>query len=133
MDQQEAHTALMTHQGRAGHGGHGDHAAMFRKKFWLSLVLTIPAVAYSHLLMELTGWSPPSFPGSSWVAPVFGTAVFLYGGPVFLSGGWAEARRRRPGMMLLISMGLLVAFGASAATSLGRSASVPTARSKWCR
>ena len=42
------------------------------------------------------------------MAPVFGTAVFLYGGPVFLSGGWAEARRRRPGMMLLISMGLLV-------------------------
>jgi len=119
MDQHEAHAALMAHRGHAGHGGHGDDAAVFRKKFSLSLILTIPAVAYSHLLLELTGWSPPSFSGSNWVAPVFGTAVFLYGGPVFLSGGWAEARRRRPGMMLLISMGLLVAFGASALTSLG--------------
>ena len=45
--------------------------------------------------------------------------MFLYGGPVFLRGGWDELRSRQPGMMLLISMGLLVAFGASVATELG--------------
>ena len=115
--------------GPSGHGGHGvahsdhhghpDHAAMFSRKFWLSLALTIPVVLYSHMLMTLTGWMAPAFPGSHWIPPVFGTAVFLYGGPVFLTGGWREARTRRPGMMLLISMGLLVAFGASAATTLG--------------
>jgi Cu2+-exporting ATPase len=71
------------------------------------------------MLMSLTGWTPPAFSGSHWIPPIFGTAVFLYGGPVFLSGGWREARSRRPGMMLLISMGLFVAFGASAATTLG--------------
>ncbi len=102
-----------------GHEQHGDNAGMFRRKFWLSFVLTIPVVLYSHMLMMLTGWSPPGFPGSHWIPPVLGTAVFLYGGPVFLSAGWAEARSKKPGMMLLISMGLLVAFGASTATTLG--------------
>src|SRR5439155_18337103 len=73
----------------------------------------------SPMLLQLTGWTPPSFPGDKLVGPVFGSAVFLYGGRVFLAGGWAEARSRRPGMMLLISMGLVVAFGGSVATSLG--------------
>ncbi|HVE45484.1 MAG TPA: copper-translocating P-type ATPase [Acidimicrobiales bacterium] len=100
------------------HGGHGDHVAMFRRRFWLSLALTVPVVLYSHMLMTLTGWTPPELPGDHWIGPVLGTAVFLYGGRVFLAGGWSELRGRRPGMMLLISMGLLVAFGASAATTL---------------
>src|SRR5439155_21279668 len=52
-------------------------------------------------------------------APLFGTLVFAWGGPVFLRAGWDELRSREPGMMLLISMGLLVAFGASVATELG--------------
>src|SRR4051794_33101126 len=96
---------------------HHDHAAMFRTRFWFSLVLTIPVVAYSHMLMTLTGWTPPGFSGDHWVGPVLGTLTFLYGGPVFLRGGWGELRDRTPGMMLLISMGLLVAFAASAATT----------------
>ncbi|MGI8809055.1 MAG: heavy metal translocating P-type ATPase [Acidimicrobiales bacterium] len=99
--------------------GHHDHAAMFRRRFWFSLVLTIPVVIYSHMLMTLTGWTPPEFSGDHWVGPVLGTLTFLYGGPVFLRAGWAEVRTRRPGMMLLISMGLLVAFTASASTTLG--------------
>ncbi len=69
--------------------------------------------------MMLTGWNAPAFPASHWIPPILGTAVFLYGGPPFLRGGWGELRSRRPGMMLLISMGLSVAFGASVATTLG--------------
>jgi len=107
------------HAGHSGHDGHGDHAAVFRRRFWLSLVLTAPVVAYSHMLMQLTGWAPQSFPGSHVVGPVFGTAVFLYGGRFFLGDGWAEVRSRRPGMMPLVSMGIIVAFGGSLATSLG--------------
>ncbi len=118
-DQAQAEQAGMDHGGRADHGGHHDHAAMFRRKFWVSLVLTVPAVVYSHMLQELVGYTAPMIPGHEWVAPLFGTAVFLYGGPVFLKGGWSELRTRQPGMMLLISMGLLVAFGASVATELG--------------
>ncbi len=106
----------MADQDHRGHGGHEGHVALFRRKFWLSLVLTVPVVLYSEMLMELTGRMAPGFDSARWVPPAFGTAVFLYGGPVFLAAGWAELRRRQPGMMLLISMGLLVAFGASAAT-----------------
>lgn len=92
---------------------------MFRRKFWISLALTIPAVVYSHMLQDLLGYTPPMIPGHRWIAPFLGTAVFVYGGPIFLEGGWSELKARRPGMMLLISMGLLVAFGSSVATELG--------------
>ena len=101
------------------HGGHGDHAAQFRDRFWLSLALTVPVVAYSEMVQEWLGFTPPQFPGSAWVAPVLGTVVFLYGGWPFLQGGLAEARARQPGMMLLISLAILVGFGASAASALG--------------
>jgi Cu2+-exporting ATPase len=107
------------HGAHAGHGGHGDHAAQFRDRFWWSLVLTIPVVAYSEMVQEWLGFTPPQFPGSQWVAPVLGTVVFLYGGRPFLEGGLAELRSRQPGMMLLISLAILVAFGASLATVFG--------------
>jgi P-type Cu2+ transporter len=105
-------------EGHHGHGGHGDHAAMFRRKFWWSLVLALPAVFYSHMLQDLLDYSAPMIWGHERIPAIFATAVFLYGGPVFLKGGWDEIRSRQPGMMLLISMGLLVAFGASVATEL---------------
>ena len=101
------------------HGGHGDHAEMFRRKFWVSLALTLPAVLYSRMVQDWLDYTAPNVPGHDRVAAVFGTAVFLYGGPVFLRGGWSELKARQPGMMLLISMGLLVAFGASVATEFG--------------
>jgi Cu2+-exporting ATPase len=111
------------HGDHGGHGGHadhgGDHAVVFRRKFWVCLVLTLPAVLYSDMFQHLLGYTAPSIPGDRWIAPLFGTAVFLYGGPVFLKGGWSELKSRTPGMMLLISMGLLVAFTASVATELG--------------
>jgi P-type Cu2+ transporter len=105
--------------GHGEHGGHGDHAAQFRDRFWLSLVLTIPVVIYSEMVQEWLRFTPPQFPGSAWVAPVLGTVVFLYGGRPFLEGGLAELRSRQPGMMLLISLAILVAFGASVATVFG--------------
>ena len=108
------------HGGHGGHGGHGDHAAQFRDRFWLSLVLTVPVVLYSEMVQEWLGFTPPQFPGSQWVAPVLGTIVFLYGGRPFLEGGVAELRSRQPGMMLLISLAILVAFGASVATAVRR-------------
>src|SRR5690606_15912630 len=68
---------------------------------------------------HLFGFTPPAFTGSTWIAPVFGTAVFLYGGLVFLQGAWREIRRRAPGMMTLISLAILVAFVFSVAVTLG--------------
>ncbi|HJR53369.1 MAG TPA: copper-translocating P-type ATPase [Gemmatimonadota bacterium] len=92
---------------------------MFRRKFWVSLALTIPTVVWGHMLAPLLGLQAPAFPGSRWIAPVFGTAVFLYGGWVFLEGAWREWKRRLPGMMTLISLAIAVAFGFSLAVTLG--------------
>ena len=116
------HEGHGAHGGEHGaHGGHGDHAAQFRDRFWWSLLLTVPVVVYSEMVQEWLGFTPPQFPGSQWVAPVLGTVVFAYGGRPFLEGGLAELRSRQPGMMLLISLAILVAFGASVATVFGPS------------
>jgi Cu2+-exporting ATPase len=99
-------------------GEHGDHAAQFRDRFWLSLALTVPVVVFSEMFADLLGYPVPDFSGASWVSPVLGTVVFLYGGQPFLTGAVAEVKARRPGMMLLIAMAITVAFAASWATTL---------------
>jgi len=103
---------------QGGHGGHGDHVAMFRRRFWWSLLLTVPLVVTSHMVMDWFGYKL-DFAGLSWVGPVLGTVIFLWGGRPFLSGGRSELASRQPGMMLLISMAITVAYTASLATSLG--------------
>jgi Cu2+-exporting ATPase len=115
------HPGSVEHGKPHGHGGHADdrdHVGMFRRRFWWSLLLTIPVVATSHMLMEWFGYSL-HFPGVEWVPPVLGTVIFFWGGWPFLQGGVQELRARQPGMMLLISMAITVAFVASAATTLG--------------
>ena len=106
---------------RAEHAGHDKHAghdpAMFRDRFWLCLALTAPIVVTSHMVMDWFGYSL-DFPAMSWVAPVLGSIVFWWGGWPFLVGGVSEVRERAPGMMLLISMAITVAYVASIATSL---------------
>src|SRR2546428_12900981 len=67
----------------------------------------------------LWGGPPPMFPGSQWIAPVFGTAVFVYGGWVFLQGAARELQDRLPGMMTLIALAITMAFGFSVAVSRG--------------
>ncbi|TDC42996.1 heavy metal translocating P-type ATPase [Micromonospora sp. KC213] len=113
------------HAGYGSAGGHGDHdkhaghdPEQFRRKFWLSLALTVPIVVTSHMVMGWFGYTL-DFAGVSWVGPVLGSVVFFYGGWPFLVGGVREVRDRAPGMMLLISMAITVAYVASMATSLG--------------
>ena len=102
------------------HGQHAGHSvAMFRDRFWLTLALALPVLLFSPMFADLLGYEPPAFPGSAWIPPVFGTAIFLYGGRPFLTGGLNELRTRKPGMMLLIAMAISVAFIASWVTSLG--------------
>ncbi|MCY0906419.1 copper-translocating P-type ATPase [Arthrobacter sp. H14-L1] len=114
--------AGMDHDDHAGHSG-GQHAghstAMFKNRFWLTLVLSIPVVFFSPMFGHLLGYSVPQFPGSAWIPPVLGTVIFFYGGQPFLKGGWQEIKSRQPAMMLLISMAISVAFIASWVTSLG--------------
>src|SRR5690606_30486602 len=116
------HTAHAAHAGHAAHGhdAHADHSvASFRDRFWISLLLTLPTVVFGHMLAELTAYQPPHFAGSEWIAPLFGTLVFIYGGRVFLQGAWGELRARQPGMMTLIALAITVAFAFSIAVLLG--------------
>ncbi|HEX6422414.1 MAG TPA: heavy metal translocating P-type ATPase, partial [Acidimicrobiales bacterium] len=120
-DHEPDHGDHDVHAGDAGHGGHDKHAGhdpeMFRRRFWLSLVLTIPLVVTSEMVMDWFGYSL-EFRGMSLIGPLLGSIVFWWGGWPFLAGGVAEVRDRQPGMMLLISMAITVAYVASMATSV---------------
>ena len=119
----DMHASHDAHAGHDAHGGHGDHSAhdpkIFRAKFWISLALTVPTLVFSEGLQDILGLSGPRFPGSQFIPAAFGVAIFLYGGLVFLRGAVTELRGRQPGMMTLISLAIVVAFGYSAAVTLG--------------
>ncbi|HEY76587.1 MAG TPA: heavy metal translocating P-type ATPase [Thermoflexia bacterium] len=101
------------HEGHAAHVDHTGHEEMFRKRFWVSLVLTIPVLLFSPLLQAWLGFSMPEFPGSRWIGPIFALIIFLYGGLPFIQMAIPEVRNRRPGMMTLISLAISVAFAYS--------------------
>jgi Cu2+-exporting ATPase len=125
--QHAEHTMHMGHavppKTAAAHMGHDQHAghsvAMFRDKFWLTLLLTLPVVAWSGEVQHWLGYTAPTFPGSQYIPAFLGTIVFLYGGSVFIRGARGELADRRPGMMTLISLGIVVAFAASLAATIG--------------
>jgi P-type Cu2+ transporter len=98
------------------HVDHSGHEEMFRRRFWVSLVLTLPVLLYSHMIQEWLGFTMPHFPGSQWIAPVLSTVIFAYGGLPFLQMAVPEVRSRQPGMMTLISLAITVAFVYSVAT-----------------
>ena len=116
-----AHLPDAAHEATAmGHNKHAGHSvAMFRDKFWISLVLTIPTLVWGHMLQTALGYSAPSFPGVAFVPALFGTAVFFYGGLPFLKGAVQEIRDRVPGMMVLIALAISVAFSFSVAVLFG--------------
>jgi len=120
---QASHGGHAEHEGHdthAEHGGHDKHAghsvAMFRDRFWWSLALTIPILIWSEMVQGWFGYAAPTFALSDRIPAFFGTIVFVYGGAPFLKGGWQELRDRQPGMMLLISLAIMVAFVSSLAS-----------------
>ena len=116
-----APTAAAHHEGHAaGHDRHAGHSvAMFRDKFWLSLALTIPTVLLSPEVAGWIGYTIPAIPGIEYVPAILGTIIFLYGGLVFIRGAQGELADRKPGMMTLISLAIIVAFVTSWAGTLG--------------
>jgi Cu2+-exporting ATPase len=106
-----------THASHDRHAGHS--VAMFRDKFWLSFALTIPVVFWSTDVQNWLGYTTPSFPGSKFIPAILGTVVFVYGGLVFIRGAWGELADHKPGMMTLISLAIIVAFGTSLAATFG--------------
>ena len=122
-----SHSEYSDHSSHAGHGdhpthvGHDDHAGHaehFRRLFWVMLALAVPVVALSPMFAMLVGYP---IPGGvlTWVAPILGTVMYVWGGQPFLTGAVAEIRGRRPGMMLLVGLAITVAFGASWGATLG--------------
>jgi Cu2+-exporting ATPase len=117
VDQPAGHKISDAHASHDRHAGHS--VVMFRDKFWLSFALTIPVVVWSPDVQHWLGYRAPSFPGSTWIAPILGTVVFVYGGLVFIRGAWSELADHKPGMMTLISLAITVAFGTSLAATFG--------------
>lgn len=98
------------HEGH-DHGAmdHSAHGGDFKKKFFVSLFLGIPII----LMAPMMGIELPfqfTFPGSEWVVLILGTILFFYGGMPFLKGAKMELEMKNPGMMMLISLGISVAY-----------------------
>ncbi|MEA2707127.1 MAG: P-type Cu2+ transporter [Gemmatimonadaceae bacterium] len=111
------------HQRHAEHQGHDQHAGhsveMFRNKFWWSVALTVPTLVWSPMVQQWLHFPAPTFPGSRYIPAIFGSILFFYAGMVFLQGAVREISDRLPGMMTLISLAIVVAFGFSLAVTFG--------------
>ncbi|WP_394329105.1 heavy metal translocating P-type ATPase [Haloferax sp. Q22] len=105
-----------SHHHRQAHTDHSGHEQMFRRRFWVSLALSLPVVYFSEFVQGTFGYTAPTFPGSVWITPVLSIVVFAYGGVPFLSMARTELANREPGMMMLISLAITVAFGYSIAS-----------------
>ncbi len=101
------------------HDMHAMHHGNFKRLFWINLILAVPTLVFSTGLQSILGLSGPRFDGSQWIPAIFGAMIFVLGGRVFLSGGISELRAKQPGMMTLISLAILVAFGYSLAVTFG--------------
>ncbi len=112
------------HAAQEGHGGHqGHHAHMvadFKKRFWISLILTLPILLLSPMIQKFLGLGTSlRFTGDLFVSFILSSLVFFYGGWPFLKGIYEELKSRKPGMMTLISLAISVAYFYSSAVVFG--------------
>ena len=115
-------TSHHQHGGKNQHSGHDKHAghspAMFKRRFFICLGLTLPILYLSPMLQGWFGYQAIQFPGVNWVTPIIATIIYFYGGWVFLKGAWSEFRSKI-GMMTLVALAISVAFVYSVAVTLG--------------
>jgi Cu2+-exporting ATPase len=121
--QHEGQEAKGQHAGHGGGGQQEHHAMMvadFRRRFWISLVLTVPILALAPLIQKFFGFEGAiDFPGRGYVQFAFATAVYFYGGWPFLQGLFDELKKGEPGMMTLIALAISVAYFYSSAVVFG--------------
>ena len=110
--QQKSHDHSKSHGGHdhSGHVDHTNHEMMFRSRFWVSLVLTIPVLLFSPAVQGWFNFSTPEFTGSNLIGPIFAIIIFFYGGTPFFQMAVPELKQRQPSMMTLISLAVGVAF-----------------------
>ncbi|MCL5038153.1 MAG: copper-translocating P-type ATPase [Chloroflexi bacterium] len=117
------HEADQMDGGHAGHGHHDHHAGMvadFRKRFWISLALTVPILALSPMIQQFLGLGESlRFAGDSYLLFSFSSIVFFYGGFPFLKGFFDEMKKEQPGMMTLIAVAVTIAYAYSSAVVFG--------------
>ena len=121
--------AMQNHDNhQAGHEEHShDHQAHhqhmvqdFKKRFWVTLVLTIPVLVLSPTLQSLLGIpGAVAFSGRYLILLALGTAIFIYGGWPFITGLIDELKEKQPGMMTLIGLAITVAYVYSSLVALG--------------
>jgi Cu2+-exporting ATPase len=128
--QKEGHSGHMDHDQHNGddnkHQNHHAHmVADFRRRFWVSLVLTVPILALAPLIQSFLGveeiWR---FPGDGYLQFGLATVIFFYGGWPFLKGFFDEVQDKQPGMMTLIGVAVIVAYTYSSAVIFGVSGKV---------
>ena len=107
-DRMTGHALHGPHEG--GHAAHHAHMVEdFRRRFWISLVATVPILILSPMIQHMLGFSV-AFPGDRWILFVLSSFVFFYGGWPFLKGLGSELKDRLPGMMTLIALAITVAY-----------------------
>lgn len=110
------------HPSHDQHGAHDKHAGhspeIFKRRFFICLVLTLPVLYFSPMFQHWFNYQALQFPGVNWVTPALSTIIYFYGGWVFLRGAWYELRSKI-GMMTLIALAITVAYVYSVAVSLG--------------
>ncbi len=111
-----------THEKHNGHGGHDKHAGHhthdFLKRFWISLILTVPILLLSPMIQEWLGFKI-TFAGDKYVLLIMSSIIYLYGGMPFLKGLVSEIRDNAIGMMTLVALAITVAFVYSVAVVFG--------------
>lgn len=118
-DQKADHSSMKEKKNHQDHGNHHEHMiADFKKRFWISLVITLPIIVLAPMIQELLGYEF-TFTGDRYIQFVLSTIVFFYGGWPFLKGMVSEIRKKAPGMMTLIALAISVAYFYSSAVVFG--------------
>src|SRR2546429_7287880 len=121
--EKSSHTEGHVRRHESMDGGHDKHAGdspqMFRDRFFVSLLLTLPILYGAQLFQQWLGYRAVQFAGSEWITPVLAVVIFFYGGWPFVEGARRELAARLPGLMTLVALAISVAFTYSIAVSLG--------------
>ncbi len=104
--------------GMAGHDHHKMMVADFRKRFWVSTIITIPILFFSPMIQKFFSYTF-LLPGNQYILFALSSFVYFWGGWPFLKGFYNEIKSKGPGMMTLISMAISVAYFYSTATVFG--------------
>ncbi|GAB3044111.1 heavy metal translocating P-type ATPase [Virgibacillus ainsalahensis] len=117
-DRHQSHAHDHGSHGGHGHHDHGDMVGDFKKRFFISLIITIPILALSPMIQDFMGvdWR---FTGDMYILFALSTVVFFYGGWPFITGGISELKDKNPGMMTLIALAITIAYGYSTMVVFG--------------